>query len=301
MGKTEVTRIEYNGWKDCLCVSNGIVDVILPTEIGIRVSHYGFTGGQNVFYVNKEDAGSTGGDEWRGYGGHRIWHGPQDKFRPNEPDNFPVKWEVIENGVRLVQNVEKTAGMEKQLELTLDPDSTQVTLNHRMYNRNIWPIQFTLWTLSMMKPGSFSVVPIKRKDTFYLPDFYFVHWPFGKANDERFHIGKDYITLKQDPKNGDWFKVGFVNRACWASCFTDDGTMFVKRFALLEGVQYPDYGCNYETYVDDKFLEIESLSPLLTVEPDGYIDHKETWTLTGNVKKPSSEAEMDEICRKYIL
>ena len=43
--------------------------------------------------------------------------------------------------------------------------------------------------------------------------------------------------------------------------------------------KYPDFGSNFEIFANDNFLELETLSPLLTVAPGDSIEHVEEWYL----------------------
>jgi hypothetical protein len=40
-----------------------------------------------------------------------------------------------------------------------------------------------------------------------------------------------------------------------------------------------DYGCNAEVYCCDRFIEVETLGPLVTLEPGASTVHVETWEL----------------------
>ena len=78
-------------------------------------------------------------------------------------------------------------------------------------------------------------------------------------------MGSKYITLRQDAKKGPT-KLGFGHRLGWIG-YLNGGTLFVKRFGYEEGANYPDDGCNYETFTKEEFLEMESLGPVVTLKP----------------------------------
>ena len=94
-----IEKVTFQGWANCIKISNQVVEVIVTTDVGPRIIHYGFKGGENVFYMNPDDFGHTGGDRWHNYGGHRLWHAPEDINRTYEPDNFPVKVKQLKDGV----------------------------------------------------------------------------------------------------------------------------------------------------------------------------------------------------------
>ncbi|MYB54434.1 MAG: hypothetical protein F4X77_19875, partial [Acidobacteriia bacterium] len=68
-----VEKIPYAGWPNCYRLSNGEVELIVTSDVGPRIIRYGFEGGQNFFVELEEDLGKTGGDNWRLYGGSRLW------------------------------------------------------------------------------------------------------------------------------------------------------------------------------------------------------------------------------------
>ena len=68
--------VEFEGWPDCLRLSNGDAEVIITTQIGPRILRYGLPGGPNAFHVIPATRGQSGGATWRPYGGHRLWVAP---------------------------------------------------------------------------------------------------------------------------------------------------------------------------------------------------------------------------------
>src|SRR5215813_199401 len=113
-------NVPYGGWPHCLHLTNGKVELIITTDVGPRVIRFGFVGGQNLFKEFKDQLGKTGGDEWRSYGGHRLWHAPEDAKRTYWPDNSTVEYVVEGNRVKLTQAIEHTTGIVKEIEITLD-------------------------------------------------------------------------------------------------------------------------------------------------------------------------------------
>ncbi len=78
-------RVSYKGWENCLKFGNGKVELVVTTDVGPRILLFGFAEGQNLFKNYEEQmgrtppaAGESGGDQWRLYGGHRLWHAPED-------------------------------------------------------------------------------------------------------------------------------------------------------------------------------------------------------------------------------
>jgi hypothetical protein len=47
---------------------------------------------------------------------------------------------------------------------------------------------------------------------------------------------------------------------------------------------YPDFGCSFETFTNNEFLEIETLGPMTKLLPGQTVEHVEHWALFRNVK-----------------
>jgi len=69
--------------------------------------------------------------------------------------------------------------------------------------------------------------------------------------------------------------------------------MFVKRFGWVEGATYPDGGVNFETFSNEDFLELESLGPLVALDPGASASHEERWELHRGLPCCSTEAHVD--------
>ncbi|SNX55291.1 hypothetical protein [Thermoanaerobacterium sp. RBIITD] len=295
-----IKKITYSGWNNCIEVSNGIVDIVATTEIGPRIIRFGFIGDVNEFSVNSEDAGKKGENIWRNYGGHRLWHSPEAMPRTYSLDNFPIDYKELENGIKLIQKSDSWVNMQKEIEITLDPDKPKVKVLHKITNKGAWPVELSPWSISVMATGGLQVVQQPDKDTGLLPNRALVLWPYSKMNDHRIHWGEKYIIFEQDVNTKEPFKFGIQNENGWAAYFNHNH-LFVKHFKHDENATYPDYNASYETYTTDWMMEMESLGPMVKLEPEASTSHVEEWELFDNVKRPSiDEKEIDELIKFYI-
>jgi hypothetical protein len=130
MGTVNIDKIEYKGWKNCLRASNGILDLIALVDAGPRIISFGFTGKENEFCEFEEDQGAVGGDLYRFYGGHRLWHSPEDTVRSYQPDNSKVAWRKRKYGFVLTQPTEERTQIQKEIEISMSPDTAKVTVIH---------------------------------------------------------------------------------------------------------------------------------------------------------------------------
>ncbi|MBL7160977.1 MAG: hypothetical protein ISS57_00105 [Anaerolineales bacterium] len=283
--------LNYKGWANSLRLSNHLVDLVILTEIGPRIIRYGFLGEDNLFVELSETLGHKGGNTWHVYGGHRLSHAPQADPRSHYPDNFPVEYIEKDGFLQVVQSVEPTNGIQKELDIYLDAHSTKVTVVHRLYNRNLWPVELAPWALSAMSPGGMAVAPLPPRGTHHddlQPTGCVSLWAYTDMSDSKWKWGREYIFLSQDTKNQEPQKAGFWVPAGWTAYHWGD-VLFIKQFEIKSGKYYPDKNVNVEFYTDHSLLEVETLGPLTCVEPDQFVEHVETWSLHKGV--PAIETE----------
>ena len=293
MSEVNIKKVEYKGWKNCIGISNGITDVIATTDVGPRIIRFGFAGKENEFCEIEEQAGTTGGDEFKLYGGHRLWHSPESQPRTYQPDNSGIEWRKRKYGAVLSQPTESWTQIKKEMEISMSPDSARVTVLHRLTNKGAWDVELSVWALSAMAPGGREIIPLNTRDTGFLPNNMIALWPYTKLNDKRVYWGERYIMLTQDKKMENPFKIGLPNEAGWAA-YANHGHLFLKQYEHTDGIGYPDYASSYETYTNNLIVEMETLSPFVLLGPEETYEHTEIWSLYDGVKAPASEKEIDE-------
>jgi hypothetical protein len=105
---------------------------------------------------------------------------------------------------------------------------------------------------------------------------------------------RKYLTLRQDPGNSEAQKLGMFNANTWAAYALND-EVFVKRTAADPSKQYPDFGCSFETFTNNEFLEVETLGPLSKIAPGQAAALVEHWGLFKNVKVDAiTDDELDQ-------
>ena len=291
--------VAFRGWEHCQLLTNGTVEVIVTTDVGPRVVRYGLAGGPNVLCEVHEEDGLTGGDTWHTFGGHRLWHAPEASPRSYQPYGRPVAYEVRGDAILLRQDVEAATGIQKELEVTLADAGTEVTILHRLTNCGLWPVRLAAWGITVMAPGGFAVFPQTMRDSKLLPNRCVALWPYARMDDSRAHWGRRFVALHQDPAVKAPFKLGVTNEAGWAA-YINEGTVFVERFPWVAGAEYPDFGVNCESYTTDFMLEMETLSPLQTLQPGQSLEHVESWQLFTGVQLSarSREEEVASVLRE---
>jgi hypothetical protein len=305
--KVDVKKVDYGGWPNCIKMTNGKIELVATTDVGPRILRFGFVGGDNEFCEFKGDLGQPGGDAWRSYGGHRFWHSPESHPRTYYPDNFPVKYEINGNTMKLTADVEKTNGMQKEIRITMDPDSNHVQVVHTMTNHSTWPVKLAPWALTVMNLNGKAILPLEPYSPHpgfpdqpgqvidqknYLPVGNLVLWSFTKLNDPRWVFTSKYVILKQDPTKDRPQKIGMSSRQNWMA-YARNNHLFVKKVAYQPGAEYPDNGCIFEVFSCAGMLELETLGPLKILDPGANTTHTEDWYLFDGVKAEDTDESID--------
>ncbi|HVN80941.1 MAG TPA: hypothetical protein VMW38_18270 [Terriglobia bacterium] len=289
-------KVTYYNQPNCFKLSNGTVEVIVTTDIGPRIIRYGFQGEENLLAEVPDLKVTTELGDWKAWGGHRLWAAPESMPRTYSPDNTPIEYKQEgKQTIRLVQPVEPKTGIQKEMAVTLAETGTRLTIYHKITNKNLWAVDLSPWAMTIMKGGGVTILPqepYRSHDDYLLPARPMVLWHYTNFSDPRWVLGGKYLCLKTDKSKIESQKVGILNKQGWAA-YSLNQLLFVKAFDYKEGASYPDYGCNTETYTSASFMEIESLGPLVRLEPGQSTEHVERWILFRGVDVGSTEASLD--------
>lgn len=293
-----VEKSQYKGWANCYRVSNGEVELIVTADVGPRIIRFGFVGGQNLFKEFADQLGKSGEEKFQLRGGDRVWKAPEDPVATWAPDNVPVEIQVTPTGLIAREPVEPLTKLQKEIELSLSPTGTTVRVTHRITNRSLFPLEFAPWALTMMAPGGLAVsgFPPRGKHPANLEATNpLVMWAYTNLADPRWKFTKKYITLRQDPNNAEAQKLGMFNPDTWAA-YLLNGEAFVKRTKADPTKTYTDFGCSFETFTNNDFLEVETLGPISKVQPGQTVELVEQWGLFGNAKiEEITDQELDRV------
>lgn len=276
-----IETIPFAGWKQALSIKNAAAELVVTLEVGPRILSYAPAGGHSVFKLFEDQAGKSGEDVWRSRGGHRLWAAPESMELTYAADNHPVAWEQLAPGtVRFTPPPEAKQQLQKSITVTLHDSTSQVRVEHHITNLASQPIRLAPWALSVMRPGGIAVIPQPEPGEHprdLLPNRKLVLWSYTDLSDPRLFLGRKFITLRQDAHRGPT-KFGLAHAAGVVGYWVE-GTLFVKQFAFQTDAEYPDFGCNFETFTNQEMLEVETLGPLVTLGPGQTTEHVEEWEL----------------------
>ena len=283
MFQMQITECSFAGIPECLKISEGGIELIVTLSVGPRIISCRINGGENIFRVF-DNAGSADPAKWNIYGGHRLWIAPEIPGRTKVPDNRKVSW--TQEGESIVFEAQEEPENRIVKRITLVIEDGRVKLTHTIANKDLWAKDLSVWSLSVMAPGTTVVVPQEEylahgtgPGKSLLPVRSLILWGYTDMSDSRFTWGKKAIQLREaGGREGVPAKFGVLNKRNFAAAFNAGGCM-VKRFEYIDGADYPDMGCNWEFYTTPGMLEVETLSPMYRVEPGCEVSSSEVWEL----------------------
>lgn len=152
-----VEKVAYKGWPNCYRISNGEVELMVTGDVGPRMIRYGSVGGQNLFKEFPDQLGKSGEATFQFRGGDRVWKAPEDPVASWAPDNVPVNVQITPTGVIAQEPIEPSTKLQKEIEVSLAPTGTQVTVSHRITSRSLFTLEFAPWALTQMAQGGLAV------------------------------------------------------------------------------------------------------------------------------------------------
>jgi hypothetical protein len=295
----KIEKTNFKGWQNSWRVTNGEAELVLTGDIGPRIMHYGFAGGQNFFKEFGGQMGKSGELEWQPRGGHRIWIAPEDIVKSYAPDNEPVEIQVSGDVISATGPVEALTGVSKKMTVKMASSGTGVEVIHEIRNAGSAPLQLAPWVLTMFAQGGAGIHGFPPRGThpeMLVPTNPLVMWAFTHLDDPRWRLMRKYVVLRQDPENSNPQKLGSYNPHTWGA-YLLNGELFIKRAeAAAPASAYPDLGCTFEMFTNQDFLELETLGPLTTLAPGATVAHTERWSAHRSVTIQTwKEQELDAI------
>ncbi|MDO5559446.1 MAG: hypothetical protein Q4F95_07590 [Oscillospiraceae bacterium] len=266
--KADFFETDYKNFGRCACLDNGTVRIMATVDVGPRIIFFGLSEGKNVLFEDEERHFSQQNGEfgtWYAYGGHRIWCAPEVLDETYFPDNKKVTYSYT-NGVLILEQ-EKT-GFGKQFSLSISfTDENTVHVENSILNCSDRPQKFAPWSVTGLAPGGTEVIKLCSSNNGFLPNRTMALWSYSDINDRRFRLSNDTAVLSHDSMDDSAFKAGF-NLTDGKVTYINDGLVFTKSFdGYNNNYNYPDFGCNFETYTNRYFLECEILGDYREYSP----------------------------------
>jgi hypothetical protein len=294
-------RGDYRGWPDSYTLSNGVVEIVVPSAIGPRILDFHTVGGENVFYLRQSELGQSGEDDFVFRGGWRLWIAPEQRETTYAPDNQRCRVEELgPAAIRVSGPPQLHAGIQKSIEVRLIENQPYARVISKITNITDNTLNYAAWSLSVMRPGGRALVPMDVGDlTAFFDTRSLILWSYTKVADPRYQLGDHLVQVDQSKvqpapggaagRRSDESKIGVDTMQGWAAYARGD-TLYVKRFKHEPGAAYADGGATVEIYSSAEFIEVENLSPLTTLKPGESIVYPEEWSLFTGAHIATDEA-----------
>jgi len=268
--------INHPVWGKALFADNGVIEIGIPLEFGIRIGHLSYKEEENLFYEQPNDLNDLCTPEgFRVRGGHRLWIAPESE-KEYFPDNSPITYEIKENTIRLFQAEDSWLGVKKSIEITFFCDE-EISIKHKVLNTEKRERKFSIWGVTSVAPCGKVFIPLRYRENGYDPLHKITMWDYTSLGDERVKYGRELITLSHKPVLQK-YKIG-VGHPNGPVTYENKGVIFEKLYEINPNLEYPDGGVSFETFMCRHMVEIESLSPLFDVKAGEQVEFCENWRL----------------------
>ncbi len=205
-------------------------------------------------------------------GGHRLWHAPQtDQTATPEPQPLEIRREGL--SVCLFQPADPWNHLAKRIEVTLDASRPALSILHTLTNESDSAVEFAPWAITQLPLGGQAILPLPGPIAASNRPLAF--WPYVRLPDPRLNLNADDLRFNARAYDTE-FKLGYFNTSGWVA-YEWQGIRLTKRFEPRPGLPHADSGCNVEIYCNNEFFELETLGPLVTLQPGQSVHHSEAW------------------------
>ena len=275
----QIKKVEFSGGRNCYECRLGDTRLIITADFGPRIISFSAGSGPNILFV--DEGRRMGNGKWLLYGGHRLWIAPETALT-YAPDNDPCRVR-IDGGSITITAFDQSLGLEKSL--TVSGRNGDFVLTHTVVNRSDTLVTGAIWALTCVTPRATVFFPWGTGGDWDLKKVvYWKKWMnhTTNASGSQFAPTDDLFLIRPDGSEG---KVGTSGREGFIGA-TGDGFTFVKRFDRHPAAVYPDEDCAVQCYTCADFVELETLSPLVTFFPNAPVVHEEQWILRDTVVDP---------------
>lgn len=257
----------------------GPVEVSFAVNAGPRILGYARHEGPQLFASLPDDVVEHPAiGTYRFLGGHRLWRAPEVPAVTYEPDDTGVDVTITDAGFELVgplgaEAIVKAVSVSQYHEFTI--------VDHELRNEGWTPVRCAPWAITQLVPGGTAYLPqqlVPADEDGVLPNRHIVLWPYTDLSAPEVTISQEQVTVDASDRRSK-SKVGLPNRLGWIAYALGD-ELFIKWSALHRDSElYVDRGVSVECYRDERFIELETLGPLVSLQPGKRAVHREIWML----------------------
>jgi hypothetical protein len=156
-------------------------------------------------------------------------------------------------------------------------EARRLVVDHTLANAGSATIHAAPWAITQLRLGGVALVPTRVTEIEGLQATHsLVLWPYTDLSDPR--LSWRGRALMVDTVAGPPFKIGIGPRPGQFG-YLIDRHLFIKEVPSAGHGDYPDRGAVGQIYVNDRFCELESVGPLVALDPGSEVRHRELWSL----------------------
>ena len=268
--QVRVIHETYHGWKGCVRLTNGTVELVVVPSIA-RIMRYSYVGGKNLLWENpalvgKPPPAST--RDWINWGGDKLWNSPQDRWgwppdRALDQEACTVKV-LPDKSLLVIGATSAKSGIHFTRKITMKPKGTEVTIVNTMTASETGAVEWGVWEVAQMDSPDQLRLPLNKSGKF--PMGYLVFKNSEPAPGSTKLTTTDVLyhrDLKKSSKIGSDSPKGYL-------IGEKDSIRFTLKQQVTAGANYPDDGCALEMYSSPdptKYMELELMGPVEWVQP----------------------------------
>jgi hypothetical protein len=259
-------------------VEIGQYSLAAATAFGPRLVSLRFRKGPELFAQLGDDVVIEHPDSgiYRFRGGHRLWAAPEVPSVTYASDDHPCVVTARAGGLTIRGPVDD-AGFIKELNVSLE--GKRLIVDHRLANTKLQPTTVAVWALTQLRLGGVALIPIRGPSSRYefQADRSLLLWPYTSLIDGRLSWQERAAVIDAVP--GPRIKIG-SGPSPGRLGYLIDQQLFTKEIAPAGHSAYPDRGAVAQVFVEDSFCELESVGPIVSLEPGSSVSHREVWEVT---------------------
>lgn len=282
-GPPGLSQIDYHGWKNCYRLASSSLEAIVVPAIG-RIMQLRRTGDEaGVFWENRALDGQmaqANSGTWANFGGDKCWPAPQSEWPrvlghdwppPAAFDASPLEASATETGLLLKSPVDAAWGVRAVRHIELDSDAPVMRVRTEFRKAMGKPVRVGIWTIAQFSDPLCVAIEVPQNSRFAGG---FTH--LSKPDPEGLAVSGRVLTFVRHPSK--FVKIGSdAAEVVWVGL-----SSVVRMQSEFIAGEYPDGGCRVEVYTnpgEQKYVELETLGPLVNLEAGQIIEHTTTYTV----------------------
>lgn len=289
-----VSQVAYHVWKDCYLLASAAIEVIVVPAIGriMQLRRIGDAAG--VLWENRELDGQLpkpNSGIWANFGGDKCWPAPQSDWPqimghewppPAAFDASPFEVSATDWGLTLKSPVDPAWGIQAVRRIELDSAAPVMRVRTEFRKLSGKPVRVAIWSIAQFQDPACVAIELPSNSRF----------PIGytkliKDDPAELAVNEKLLTFTRHASK--FAKIGSdANEIVWVG-----QTSVVKVQSESLPGKFPDGGLHVEVYTNpgaQKYVELETLGPLVDLEAGHTIAHTTTYTMS---PRTSADARVD--------